>query len=912
MQPPERSRLDEAIELVGQLAVRLEERPPHELDAAIDDLLAELGTAAAADRAYTFVRSGGGAFVRNAHEWCAPGIEPQIAALQAVPVAVIERWVPFFERGETIALPSVAALDPHHHPEAAVLTAQDVRSLLAVPLRYGGRWTGFVGFDAVRQERIWSPTMVQVLRLTAHLIGIALGRAEAARATERRFDVTLELASATITLFDRDRRIVAFNGVAAERSRRNYGVELRVGDRIETPHFDADLRRALAGEVVRALRGPEHRAPGVPPYWVEATISPVRDDDGVITGAVYHSVDVTEQVRARLALERSAHLRQSLLGLAHATLSERHAEHPLQQVLEQAVRFVPGAEAGSVLQVDGDGRYRFVAAVGFDLARLAPLRLPLDAIAQPHADTVTRGPRLLPQVLDDPEARAAFTAAGPIPTATLSVPVVVAGRTAAYLQLDAFGDADPFGDEALELGRLLGDLAGALVQRLTLERDLEEERAKLAHLAHHDALTGLPNRVLLADRLGQALARDARDGRATALMVVDLDGFKSVNDTFGHAAGDELLAALGQRLAHTLRGEDTIARLGGDEFAVVAAGLTHPADAGAVARKVLDSLQEPIAVGGREVRMGASLGVAVAPDDGRDAAVLLANADLAMYRSKHGGRGALTFFTADLDARMRERAQLTVELRAALQDGRGIDVAFQPQVRLDGGGCVGVEALARWTHPSRGAVAPAVFVPLAEEAGLVGALSDRVFDLACAGFARLRAAGHAVGGRLALNVAPQELRVGDLEARLARLTARHGLTLRDLDVEVTESVMADEQDALLEPLRRLREAGARVAIDDFGTGTSSLHRLAVLPVDVLKIDRSFVHGLDRGERDAAVVDAVLALARGLGLEVVAEGVETEAQRTALAERGCALAQGYLFARPLALDALLDWHAPRGA
>ena len=312
------------------------------------------------------------------------------------------------------------------------------------------------------------------------------------------------------------------------------------------------------------------------------------------------------------------------------------------------------------------------------------------------------------------------------------------------------------------------------------------------------------------------------------------------------------------------------------------------------------------------MHVGASIGVSVAPADGSDAGTLLANADLAMYRAKRAGRGAVAYFTPDLDARMRERAQLTEELRAALRDGTGIRAVLQPQVRLDDRGCVGVEALARWDHPTRGAVPPGTFVPLAEESGLVQALSDHVFGLACASFARLRAAGLLPGCRLALNVAPQQLRAGDLETRLARITAAHGLGPSDLDLEVTESVMADEHADLLDPLRRLRAAGARVAIDDFGTGYSSLHRLAVLPVDVLKVDRSFVQGLGGGQREAALIDGVLALAAGVGLVAVAEGVETEAQRAALLERGCRVAQGFLLGRPMTEAELIAWHADRFA
>jgi diguanylate cyclase (GGDEF)-like protein len=373
-------------------------------------------------------------------------------------------------------------------------------------------------------------------------------------------------------------------------------------------------------------------------------------------------------------------------------------------VLAHAVAHVPGADAGSVIVRGVDGNYRVEAAQGYDLEVLRRIVLaPAEVGGRGATERRTRdgGHRDAPPHGRQTAGAAVRRRRGRDCAARCAYRSSVHGEIAALLHLDATERPDAFDDDAVESGTLIGGLLGALLQRLSLESELKSERSKLDHMAHHDPLTGLPNRILLGDRLAHALERDRRSGHATALLVVDLDGFKSVNDTFGHATGDRLLAVLGSRLREALRTEDTVARIGGDEFAVVASGLVDPAAARVIAQKVAAAFDAPIDVAGRVVGIGGSIGVSIAPQDGDDAGTLLKNADLAMYRVKREGRGAIAFFTHDLDARMRARTLLTEDLRAALQAGE-LHLAYQVRVRLGDGSAVGVEAFARWDHPCRG------------------------------------------------------------------------------------------------------------------------------------------------------------------------------------------------------------------
>lgn len=430
----------------------------------------------------------------------------------------------------------------------------------------------------------------------------------------------------------------------------------------------------------------------------------------------------------------------------------------------------------------------------------------------------------------------------------------------------------------------------------------QEMRAKLLHLAYYDTLTGLPNRQLLNDRLQQAIAHGSRAQEGFALLYLDLDRFKDLNDTRGHRFGDQVLIAVAQRLVGSLRVSDTVARLGGDEFVILLNDVRQEGAIVETAQKVLELLAQPIDIGGERVYTGASLGIARFPEDGADADTLIMKADAALYRAKDEGRGRFHFHSDQLHDRLRLRLERVQALRQALEHG-GLWLAWQPQVELASGGIVGAEALLRWTGGDGSPVPPAEFVGLAEEAGLIEALGDWVL------MQLIREAPHilaASGGRLRLgvNLSPLQLKPGCAE-RLLRLLALHGLAARHLMVELTESALSTQREGVLPLLTALVADGAGIAVDDFGTGCSNLAMLKALPITQLKIDRSFIMDLEHDGNDRQIVAAMIDMAHALGLEVVAEGVETPAQGDILRERGCDLAQGYLFAQPLALPQLLE-------
>ncbi|RJK97498.1 putative bifunctional diguanylate cyclase/phosphodiesterase [Vallicoccus soli] len=435
----------------------------------------------------------------------------------------------------------------------------------------------------------------------------------------------------------------------------------------------------------------------------------------------------------------------------------------------------------------------------------------------------------------------------------------------------------------------------------SLHRQLELTR-RLEGMAREDQLTGLLNRREVDERLAAALAADAPAGRCTGVVVLDLDGFKDVNDSLGHAAGDAVLQEVAARLRAVVREGDVVARLGGDEFLVGLPGLASPADAERVAAALRGALGAPYATSAGAVVLGGSVGVAVAPQDGCDEVDLLKRADLAMYRAKRGHAGWARYDVA-ADADPRGRLELLADLRAAI-DGGGLRLAYQPVVLLGTGEVSSVEALLRWDHPRLGPQSPADFVALAESAGLVGALTDAVVTMAAAQAAAWDRAGRALP--VAVNVSSSDLARPGFAAHLLGLATAQGCDPRLLRVEVTETSLVEERAVAV--LRELAAAGLRVGVDDFGTGYSSLGRLKQLPVQALKIDRSFVTGLHEDRRDVAIVRAVVALADELGLNVIAEGVETADVARTLHRLGVPKAQGYLFSRPLPaheLEAALD-------
>lgn len=438
-----------------------------------------------------------------------------------------------------------------------------------------------------------------------------------------------------------------------------------------------------------------------------------------------------------------------------------------------------------------------------------------------------------------------------------------------------------------------------VVRDVTVRHQTEET---LKSLAYHDPLTGLPNRLLFHDRLSQAIERAKRNRQLLTVMLVDLDRFKLINDSLGLETGDQVIKGVADRLCRTLRKSDTVARLGGDEFMVLLLGTQGAEAAAKVAQKLLEVLKPPLLVEGHELTTTASIGIALFPHDGDDADSLIKNADNALSRAKEQGRNRYQFYTDDMNAAAFERLMLESRLRKALEQGELL-IHYQPKVSLADGAVVGVEALLRWFHPDLGLVPPAEFIPLAEETGLIVPIGAWVLRTALAQLRRWHRAGHE-GLQLAVNLSARQFQEKDLVATVAAALEASGVPASSLELELTESaVMRDAPDAARR-LRELTALGVRLSIDDFGTGYSSLGYLRSFPIGALKIDRSFVRDLDRDANSAALARAIVALAAGLKLKVVAEGVETREQLDLLRAFGCHELQGYLFSRPLPPEELL--------
>jgi len=439
-----------------------------------------------------------------------------------------------------------------------------------------------------------------------------------------------------------------------------------------------------------------------------------------------------------------------------------------------------------------------------------------------------------------------------------------------------------------------------------LATSLAEANEELTYLALHDTLTKLPNRVLLHDRLQQAIQQAGRDRRRFALLFMDLDSFKPVNDAFGHHVGDLLLVAFAQRIRDNIRVQDTAARVGGDEF-VLLAGIGDHADAAGIAEKLVRAVEEPFEVAGQELRVSTSIGIAIYPDDGGHQDDLLSNADAAMYHAKGLGRNRYCFFEASMNVNVQAQMQLVQDLRLALARDELI-LHYQPKFDAASGEVTGAETLVRWMHPTRGLIAPGQFVPVAEKTGLIVQIGDWVLDEACRQLSEWHRLGR-TDWSIAVNLSALQFRHAGLFETVRNTLARHALDPGCLTLEITESTAMSDVETGLEILMQLRKMGVRISIDDFGTGYSSLLYLKRLPAAELKIDRGFVRDLTHDTEDAAIVSAIVALGQTLNLEIVAEGVETAEQQAFLAGLGCDALQGFLLGKPMKAEDFLDAFPP---
>jgi len=616
-------------------------------------------------------------------------------------------------------------------------------------------------------------------------------------------------------------------------------------------------------------------------FWVDLNVVPIADEGRAFTYWVSVLRETTGRKRAEI-LERD---RNQVLELVASN-------EPLENVLAQLARLVERQcpELVCSLLLVGDGHFYQGAAPSLPPAYFEAFEgLEVTPTGGPFGAACWRKPVIVPDIAKEPALREQAPILLNLKLkACWSVPILSAGGVALGVFALYYREKREPSPAELELLEMASRLATVAIEQRLLHD-------KLAYQARHDALTGLPNRYMFEDWLRQALAEARRQDWLVAVLFIDLDRFKQINDTLGHSVGDMLLKQVSRRFEKCLRKSDSLARMGGDEFTLVLSELKEPQDALRVAHKLLTSLEAPFQVEAYELFLTASIGISVYPRDGRDAATLQRNADSAMYRAKNRGKNSFQFFTPDMGAAALERLEIENGLRRAVENSE-LQLYYQPQVEMNGR-IAGLEALLVWNHPKLGIIPPAQFIPVAEESGMIVPIGAWVLGEACRQNAAWQNSGYQPL-KVAVNVSPMQFARADFVETVAQALARGGLDPALLELELTESVVMRDIEESGRQMDRLRALGVSISIDDFGTGYSSLSYLRRLPIDTLKIDQSFLKELETDSNTMPLVQAIVALAHGLGLCVVAEGVETEKQLEVLRAVGCDKVQGFLLGGPL--------------
>ena len=634
------------------------------------------------------------------------------------------------------------------------------------------------------------------------------------------------------------------------------------------------LRAVAEGEIVTVEYRWRHA--GGHWEWVETTARCVGDEIQCSTRGVGE--------------RRTALARQSVVTRLGDLVMQRL---DLDGVFEEAVQGVAealGVDLVGVIEHLGKGRAKVRAGVGWD-AGFVGSEFVMQSLRADGTHAYDGGAIVIDELSGDDSRPNPLSDHGVVS----SVTVLIGSPEAPMGVLTANAlTRRPFSDNDVDFVQAVAHMLGGAIGRLRYEE-------RIRHDALHDALTGLPNRTLLLDRLGHALQRAERENGHVAVFFLDLDNLKVINDSLGHSAGDELLRAIGPRLHSELRAADTVARFGGDEFAVLCEDIDDSEHAALIAERLVATFEDPFIVSGEERFGSVSVGVVVTePDSGRTPEELLSDADAAMYQAKEHGRGRYEMFDAGLRDRITARLRVEADLRRALEGEGRLWVAYQPYYRLPGRQVAGVEALVRWEHPERGNIPPVDFIDIAEESGLVIPLGARVLRIACDQVARWQQTHP--GLRLTVNVSARQMAAPDFVETVQGILADTGLHPDSLGLEITERLLLEETPGTALTIELLQALGVRLLLDDFGTGYSSLRYLQRYPLDGLKVDRAFVAGLgEQGDGDGAIVEAIVGMARALGMGVIPEGIETDGQLQRLVAIGCDHAQGFLLSRPLPAD-----------
>lgn len=852
----ERKQAELALELAASAVPGLMSSEP--LEQLIQTLLERLGQGMGADRAYLFETHTGAedgkVFASQRYEWCGEGIVPEIdnPELQNLPIEVLfPRWLSVLRQGQALS----GSISDFPEEERELLQPQNILSLIVVPVTLRGCLWGFLGFDAVRNEYRWSSAEERVLRLSAAALGAAIEQernVEALRQGEQRNRMALEGANAGAWEWnpegrslwsDQQYRLLGLDPAANEACLERW---MEVVHAIDRPWVDAEIRHAYTSGTALAI---EYRIIGTDDQvrWVSTIGRPRLGANGHIDGLVGILLDISDRKQAEERLRLSA----------------------------------------AVIESTRDG----VIVTDLDAHIIAVNRAYCEITGYAEHELLGKNPRLLQSGRHDPEFYQ-----------TMWSDLQDCGHWQGEIwSRRSSGEICP---EWLTINVVRDETGRAqhYVGVVTDITQLKQTEADLAKLAHFDPLTGLPNRLLAQSRLEYAIERSEHDGRRLALLFIDMDRFKNVNDSLGHQVGDELLCAVGERFRKVAKLTDTIARLGGDEFLAIVENVGTARCAGDVARELLNCLSEPFHLpSGHEVFADASIGISLYPEDGNTATDLVRCADAALYGAKDLGRNTYHYYTPSLVDAASDRLVLEGRLRHALTRGEFV-VYYQPLLDCQSRTMMGVEALVRWQPPDQPMVLPGRFIGLAEETGLIGALGDWVMETACRQVQRWRRAG-ASDLRLSVNLSARQLRQPEFPDRLTRVLSDTGLDPDALELEVTESMLMDHGSMVLGTLHALRSLGVRVAIDDFGTGYSSLAYLKRLPLDTLKIDRSFVADIPAHEGGAEIASAIIGLAHSLHLDVLAEGVENEDQLSFLQAQGCDFFQGFLISEALSAEQL---------